>query len=177
VKKQHLEQRSWQWRRAQALISYQTFIYDIIYSLSEMVLMDKPIEEVKQIGQGSLHVITSMDKNLRVEGRMMILDVHFLWFKIALLDENKDVIKNQAVMFEGDSAPMIADFLSSSIQYLLERNNINSVQRGSSEVVVVRQDDGGMLIKKGLASVEIIQEDAIELADKLGYIGVIPNIK
>jgi hypothetical protein len=142
-----------------------------------MVLMDKPREEIKQIGHGSLHVVTSMEEKLRTEGRMISLDVNFLWFKIAHLDENRDVIENKVVMFEGDSAPVIADFLSGAIQYLLERNDIDSVQMGSSEVMVVRQDDGGMLIKKGLVSVEIIQEDVIELADKLGRIGVIPNIK
>jgi len=138
-----------------------------------MVLMDKPREEVKQIGHGSLHVITSVEEELRTEGRTIYLDTNFLWFKIAYLDENEDVIENKVVMFEGDNAPRIADFLSGAIQYLLERNNINSVRMGSSDVMVVRLDNGGMLIKKGLVSVEVIQEDVIELADKLGRIGVI----
>jgi len=135
--------------------------------------MDKPREEVKQIGHGSLHVITSVEEELRTEGRTIYLDTNFLWFKIAYLDENEDVIENKVVMFEGDNAPRIADFLSGAIQYLLERNNINSVRMGSSDVMVVRLDNGGMLIKKGLVSVEVIQEDVIELADKLGRIGVI----
>jgi hypothetical protein len=155
---------------------HQIFIRPI-YSLFEVVLTDKPREEIKQIGNGPLYVVTSMEENLRVEGRMISLDVNFLWFKIAHLDENRDVIGNKVVMFEGDHAPIIADFLSGAIQILLERNYTDSVQMGSSEVMVVRQDDGGMLIKKGLVSVEVLQEDVIELADELGRIGVIPNIK
>ena len=142
-----------------------------------MVLMDKPREEVKQIGHGSLHVITSMEEKLRSEGRMISLDTNILWFKIAHIDENKDIIENKVVMFEGDSAPNIAEFLSGAIQDLLERTYIDSVRMGNSEVMVVRLDGGGMLIKNGLVSVEVAQEDVIELADKLGYIGVIPHVK
>jgi len=139
--------------------------------------MDKPREEVKQIGHGSLHVITSMEEKLRSEGRMISLDTNILWFKIAHIDENKDIIENKVVMFEGDSAPNIAEFLSGAIQDLLERTYIDSVRMGNSEVMVVRLDGGGMLIKNGLVSVEVAQEDVIELADKLGYIGVIPHVK
>lgn len=139
--------------------------------------MDKPREEVKQIGHGSLHVITSMEEKVRSEGRMISLDTNILWFKIAHIDENKDIIENKVVMFEGDSAPNIAEFLSGAIQDLLERTYIGSVRMGNSEVMVVRLDGGGMLIKNGLVSVEVAQEDIIELADKLGYIGVIPHVK
>jgi hypothetical protein len=142
-----------------------------------MVLMYEPREEVKQIGHGLLHVITLVEEEIRSEGRMIRLDTNFLWFKIAYLDNNGDILENKVVMFEGDNAPRIADFLSGAIQYLLERTNVDSVRMGSSDVMVVRLDNGGMLIKKGLVSVEVIQEDIVELADKLGRIGVIPNVK
>ncbi len=80
-------------------------------------------------------------------------------------------------MFEGDSAPGIANFLSGALRDLLERNYLGSVQMGNSDVKVVCMEDGGMLIKKGLVSVEVNQEDIIELVDKLGYVAAIPNVK
>jgi hypothetical protein len=45
--------------------------------------MEKPREEVARIGNGSLHIITSVEEKNRSEGRILWTDTKLLWFKIA----------------------------------------------------------------------------------------------
>ena len=139
--------------------------------------MDKPREEIKQIGHGSLHLISSVEEEFRSEGRTLSLDTKLLWFKIAHLDKDKKIIEGKAVTFEFPPYVwLVADFLSSALKDLLERTYMKSIGMGNSDVEVIRLDEG-IFIKKGDQSVEIPPEDIVELIDKLGFISAISKVR
>ena len=99
-----------------------------------------------------------------------------LWFKIAHLDGNKNIIGDRALTFEGENASHVADFLSGALTDLLERNYVGSIQMGNSNVKVVRSDVGA-LIQNDASSVEVAQENIDKLAHELGYVAVVTNVR
>ena len=129
-----------------------------------------PTENVEQIGHGRLHIITSEEDTTRAEGRMIHVSSKLLWFKIANFDENKNIIENQNLMFEGEYAAQAARSLSHTLKRLIERAHLYREDIGSPNFAVIRLDNGNMLIKNGPASVEVNQEDIAALADKLSYV-------
>jgi hypothetical protein len=131
-----------------------------------------PIENVELIGDGPLNITTSEELTTKSEGRTIWTSSKLLWFKIANLDKNKRVIENQELAFEGEIAPSIARDLSYALKYLIERTYISQMQTGQN-LLVVRLDNGNVLIKKGPVSVEVHQEDIAKLADKLDYVEAI----
>lgn len=134
------------------------------------------MEEIKQIGNSSLYVITSVEDMNRSQGRMIWLFSKLLWFKIAHLDENKKIIGGKVLTFEGENASQVADFISGALTDLVERSYVGSIQMGNSNVKVVRSDMGA-LIQNDTGSVEVAQENIDKLAHELGYVAVVTNVR
>jgi hypothetical protein len=134
------------------------------------------MEEKKQIGHGSLYIITSAEENQKSQGRMLWLDIKLIGFKIAHLDKNKKIIEDNVVTFDEPSAPAIAEFLAWGLQHLLERSYVGSTQMNGSSVMVVR-DNGDVSIKNAVGSVKVAHEDIIELIDQLGYIVAMTHVR
>ena len=128
-----------------------------------------PIENAEQIGDGPLHIIISEEFTTKTEGRTIWPDSKLLWFKIANLNKNEDVIENQELIFEGENTPFMARDLSDALKYLIERTYVNQMRTGLN-LSVDRLDNGNVLIKNGPAYIEVNQEDIAELADKLDYV-------
>lgn len=136
------------------------------------------MEEKKQIGNSSLHVIASVEQTNKSEGRVIWVSVKLLGFKIAHLDRSKKIIEEKIVSFEGEGASNRAEFLSGALEDLLERSYVGTIQMGGNPngVKVVRSDNGA-LIYNGSASVEVAEEDIKELANELGYVSALSNMR
>ena len=136
------------------------------------------MEEKKQIGDSSLHVITSAEEMLKSEGRMIWISLKLLSFKIAHLDKEKKIIEGKVVSFEGEGASNRAEFLSGALEYLLDRSYVGTVQMGGNPngLKVVRSDNGAM-IYNGSTSVEVAEKDIKELANRLGYVSALANMR
>ncbi len=136
------------------------------------------MEEKKQIGNSSLHVIASVERMDKTEGRMIWLSLKLLGFKIAHLDRDEEIIEGKVVSFEGEGASNRAEFLSGALEDLIERSYVGIVQMGSNPngLKVIRSDYGA-LIYNGSASVEVAEKDIKELANELGYVSVLANMR
>jgi 5-keto 4-deoxyuronate isomerase len=136
------------------------------------------VEEKKQIGDSSLHVIASVERMDRSEDRMIWVSLKLLGFKIAHLDKEEKIIEGRVVSFEGEGASNRAEFLSGALEDLLERSYVGIVQMGSSPngVKVVRSDNGA-LIYNDSAYVEVAEKDIKELANELGYVSALANMR
>jgi len=72
---------------------------------------DEPRQEAYEIhiGNGSLYLIVSETVRTRIEGRTIWGDHCLVGFKIAHLNEDKNIIEGKAVEFDGPSVNAIAD--------------------------------------------------------------------
>jgi hypothetical protein len=136
------------------------------------------VEEKKQIGNSSLHVIASVERTNKTEGRMIWASFKLLGFKIAHLEGNKKIIEEKVVSFEGEGAAIRAEFISGALEDLLDRSYVGTIEMGGNPngVKVVRSDNGA-LIYNDTASVEVAENDIKERANELGYVSALANMR